>query len=192
MPGKLFKKLVTTLLVLMATSYILSLIPLSVMGATLPLPSSEVFCPDSKKIPRPVGLYPMGQDSPMKALSSHDVVFIGEVLVPAKRCSLGVCAGVAVRQILKGDIIGNILMRIDAGPGMTCLHEEYMTQKHQYWYIFASSGTSKYGQKYFEMTTSGPSFPTKFNIDFVELDKLHQKQTKDLDYAIKSTLGIPY
>jgi hypothetical protein len=134
----------------------------------------------------------MGQDSPMDNLAGHDVVLIVEVLVPVKRCSLGLCAGVSVKQIVKGQASGNILLHINPGSGVNCLEEEYMTEKNQYWYVYAHTGTSKRGQKFYEITTTGPSFPTKFNIDYVELENSYQKQKKDLDYAIKSTLGIPY
>ena len=149
----------------------------------------------------------MVAQSPYESINTHDIVVMGEVLVPAKYCSLGICAGVRVHNIIKGKIpqlkiespLGNdnILVHITTNKKhpstqLDCLDEDLLTTKHKYWYLFAHTGTSRRGFIFYEIAHDSPSFPTKSALDFSQLEQHYQQYRKAVDYAIKSRLGLRY
>jgi hypothetical protein len=172
-----------------------------------PVVPESVFCEGKRPLPKAPTQNPLLEKSPQENIHAHDVVFLGEVLVPAKYCSIGICAGLRVHQLVKGKLTNNsvvsasvpenLLIRIKTekkhqGSQKECLSEDIFTKRAQYWYVFAQGGTSKRGFIFYEVSDVGPSFETRAPIDFSQLEQSYQKFRKELDDAIKSRFGLRY
>lgn len=175
-------------------------------GSEEPL-HDRIFCDGKRPISTAATQNPLLEKSPQENIQAHDVVILGEVLVPAKYCSIGICAGLRVHQVVKGtlsnnSVVGasvaeNLLVRIKSDKkhkdsNQECLSEDIFTKKSQYWYVFAQGGTSKRGFVFYEVSEEGPSFATRAPIDFSQLEISYQKYRKELDDAIKSRFGVRY
>src|SRR5687768_13720034 len=58
------------------------------------------------------GIYPDHSLSPNESLEQFDAVFLGEVVVATKPCSLGFCAGLKVLQPIKGSPGKTMLVQV--------------------------------------------------------------------------------
>ena len=135
-----------------------------------------------------LGSYPEHPWSPYESLRNFDVVFLGEVVVPSRRCSLGWCAGVRVDQAVKGNPGKTVLLQIDAPKDTPCGPAHFAT-KGSKWVVFANEGTSRGGLKYFRAGDEGPSFASNRVPDFDLLEGRYRMLRAQLDRAITEALG---
>lgn len=134
------------------------------------------------------GLYPEHQMSPQESLQHHDTVFLGEVVVAPRPCSLGYCAGLRVLRTLKGEPGATALIRIAKPRADNCSPSTFK-EKGTRWMVFAQSGTSKTGHRYFQAASDGPSFAATSVPDFNVLEGRYRALRARLDDAIDQRLG---
>lgn len=134
------------------------------------------------------GTYPDHALSPRESLQQFDAVFLGEVVVPTKTCSLGYCAGLKVLQGLKGQPAPTMLIQVAKANESPCAPVSF-TIKGGRWLVFANQGTSPGGQKFFYTGDDGPSFPTRQVPDFALLETRYRVMRAQLDKAIDNQLG---
>ncbi len=134
------------------------------------------------------GTYPDHTLSPRESLEQFDAVFLGEVVVATKSCSLGFCAGLKVLQPMKGRPGPTMLVQVAKANESSCAPTSF-TDKGGRWLVFANQGTSPGGQKYFYTGDDGPSFPTRQLPDFAQLEGQYRMMRAQLDRAIESQLG---
>ncbi len=134
------------------------------------------------------GSYPDHHLSPVESLKQFDAVFLGEVLVPTKPCSLGFCAGIKVLNKMKGNPGDALLIQVAKSGESPCMPTTFAT-KGARWLVFANQGTSPRGQKYFYTGDDGPTFATRQLPDFAELEGRYQVMRAQLDHAIEAHLG---
>ncbi len=171
---------------------LLILIPIAVISAvslaTLTKGHSSA-CPVSSL---PIaGDYPDHSLSPQESLRVFDTVVFGEVVVPSRNCSLGQCAGVRVLKTLKGRPGGNLLLRIASAKeaNSTQCKTPLLGEKGSKWVIFANQGTSRGGQRYFDVSEDGPSFVANELPDFIKLETQYRIVRARLDSAIEQRMG---
>lgn len=134
------------------------------------------------------GAYPDHSLSPMESLQHYDVVFLGEVVVPSRACSLGYCAGIKVLQTIKGKAsLGNLIQITK--PRETSCNPAYFGDKGQRWVIFANRGTSKTGLPYLYAEDLGPSFPSPEVPNFAMLEGRYRALRASLDHALEERFG---
>lgn len=155
--------------------------PLSASQATV---SS---CPTTRNNASFLGDYPDYHLSPKQSLTLHDAVFLGEVVVPSRKCSLGYCAGLRVVRNLKGTMDPTVLIQVRKPDNQVCAPLNF-ANKGERWLVFANQGTSRKGHKYFYSDDQGPSFPTKVAPDFDALEDRYQNMRISLDKAIRMHL----
>lgn len=134
------------------------------------------------------GIYPEHQLSPQESLRQHDTVFLGEVVVPPRPCSLGYCAGLKVLRTLKGEPGQTALVRITRPAPDACGPATFKS-KGSRWMVFANTGTSKTGYRYLQAATDGPSFAASSVPDFKALEGRYRALRARLDEAIDQRLG---
>lgn len=134
------------------------------------------------------GIYPEHPLSPLESLRHYEVVFLGEVVVPSRKCSLGFCAGIRVVQGIKGQSPAGNLVQITK-PGETQCGPAYFISKGDRWLVFANRGTSKTGLQYIYAEDLGPSFPTQEIPDFNALETRYRAIRSALDQALEERLG---
>ena len=172
---------------------ILLLLPIGLLAA---LPIAAISSGSSSRCSAaalsPLGEYPEHALSPAESLKAFDSVFLGEVLVPVRKCSLGNCAGLRVIDPVKGRLaVGiNVLLRLPEGALLndSCKNGLF-AEKGRRWMIFANQGTSPGGQKYLDVGQEGPSFLTQDLPDFAKLEVQYRLQRAQLDQAIDRRLG---
>jgi hypothetical protein len=138
-----------------------------------------------------VGEYPDHAMSPRESVRAFDTVFYAEVVVPSRQCSLGQCAGVRVLRTIKGRPGSSVLLRIAAAAdqdAQRCLAPLF-AEKGSRWVVFANQGTSKGGQRYFDMREDGPSFAASEAPDFDKLEMKYKLVRARLDQAIEHRMG---
>ncbi len=137
------------------------------------------------------GDYPDHSLSPQESLRVFDTVVFGEVVVPSRKCSLGQCAGVRVLRTLKGRPGVNLLLRIAAAKdtGTQQCKTPLLGEKGSKWVVFANQGTSRGGQRYFDVSEDGPSFTANDSPDFTKLETQYRIVRARLDSAIESRMG---
>lgn len=165
----------------LAISAAICLTPLSATEATV---SS---CSNAKPVASYLGDYPDYHLSPRQSLNLHDAVFLGEVVVPLRKCSLGYCAGLRVVRNLKGEIDPTVLIQVRKPDNRVCAPVNFVT-KGERWIVFANQGTSRKGHKYFYSDDEGPSFPAQTIPDFVALEGRYHTMRASLDRAIRMRL----
>ncbi len=134
------------------------------------------------------GAYPDHALSPKESLEQYDAVFLGEVVVPTRTCSLGFCAGLKVLQGIKGQPQATMLIQVAKANETRCAPTSF-TNKGGRWLVFANQGTSPGGQKFFYTGDDGPSFPTRQLPDFAALEGQYRMLRAQLDRVIESQLG---
>lgn len=134
-----------------------------------------------------VGLYPDSSLSPSESLAHHDTVFLAEVAVPLKPCSLGFCAGFKVVQTIKGSPGTSALVQVQPTTPATCPPARFQIKGNR-WLIFANQGTSRSGFTYFQVEEHGPSFRAKEIPDFNLLQRRYLSLRAELDRAIEERL----
>ena len=134
-----------------------------------------------------LGSYPEHPWSPYESVRNHDVVFLGEVVVPSKRCSLGWCAGVKVLQTVKGNPGPTVLLHVDSPSDNPCGPTHFLSKGGR-WVVFANEGTSHGGLKYFRAADEGPSFAANQVPDFDLLEGRYRMLRAQLDRAISERL----
>lgn len=134
------------------------------------------------------GAYPDHALSPQESLEQYDAVFLGEVVVPTRTCSLGFCAGLKVLQRIKGHPEPTMLVQVAKANESPCAPTSF-TNKGGRWLVFSNQGTSPGGQKFFYTGDDGPSFPTRQLPDFAALEGQYRMMRAQLDRAIESQMG---
>jgi hypothetical protein len=137
-----------------------------------------------------VGVYPEHPLSPQQSLISFDTVFLGEVVVPSCKCSLGYCAGIRVMQTVKGRPGTTALVRVDpdgVAAKASCIPSLYAT-KGERWLVFANQGNSKSGLKYFDSGSDGPSFAANKVPDFSMMEAQYRGMRAQIEQAIGDRL----
>jgi hypothetical protein len=137
-------------------------------------------------LPMP-GTYPDHTLSPYESLKHHEVVFLGEVVVPSRKCSLGFCAGIKVIKTVKGRPPEGNLIQVTK-PGETECPPAYFGVKGSRWVVFANQGTSKTGLLYLYAEDLGPSFQTQGMPDFSMLEVRYRALRAALDQALEEHL----
>lgn len=160
---------------------IISLTPWSASEATVS------GCPTIVEAPSYMGDYPDYHISPKQSLIFHDAAFVGEVVVPLRKCSLGYCAGLRVLRNLKGSIDSTVLIQVRRPDNQVCAPLNFSTLG-QRWMVFANQGTSRRGHKYFYSDDQGPSFISRAAPDFESLEGRYLQMRAELDRAIKMRL----
>jgi hypothetical protein len=138
--------------------------------------------------------YPMHELSPKMSLDHYDAVFLGEVAVATRRCTLGFCAGIRVVDKVKGVRGKTLLVQVkpaavaDAGvvPGK-CLPDRFRV-KGERWLVFGHYGTSAAGTSYLRAEEDGPSYLTAKRPDFNALEGRYLMMRAKLDHAIEERL----
>lgn len=166
----------------MLVASVLAVIPMASNSAELS--NCRAVQPESMDL----GSYPEHPWSPYESIRNFDVVFLGEVAVPSKRCTLGWCAGVKVIQTVKGDPGKTVLLQVDAPSGNPCGPSHFLAKGGK-WVIFANEGTSHRGLKYFRAADEGPSFAANQVPDFGLLEGRYRMLRAQLDHAISERLG---
>lgn len=159
----------------------ISLTPLSASEATV------TGCAGTKPVNSYLGDYPDYHLSPRQSLNLHDAVFLGEVVVPLRKCSLGYCAGLKVISNLKGSIEPTVLIQVRKPDNQVCAPLNFVNRGER-WLVFANQGTSRKGHKYFYSDDEGPSFPASSIPDFNALEGRYVNMRASLDRAIKMRL----
>lgn len=134
------------------------------------------------------GVYPTSNLSPMQSYKQHDAVFLAEVVVPSRPCSLGHCAGLRIKRRLKGEIETNALVQVLRPKENPCGPKNF-TKPGQTWIVFANRGTSRTGFAYFFADDEGPSFPAQGVPNFQMMESHYIALRLQLDRAIETTLG---
>lgn len=160
---------------------LLTIIAMTPLSATEAVLSS---CANGKKILSYMGDYPDYHLSPLDSLKLHDVAFMGEVVVPLRKCSLGYCAGLKVVKPLKGEVEKTVLVQVRKPDDQVCAPQNF-TDKGQRWLVFANQGTSKTGYKYFYSDDQGPSFITQQEPNFANMQGRYMQMRAALDKAIR-------
>jgi hypothetical protein len=130
--------------------------------------------------------YPAHRMSPQESSEHYNTIFIGEVVVPTRKCSIGYCAGIRVKTAMKGEPSGSFLVRIshaDQACGPTKFHHKGIS-----WLVFGNSGTSKGGTQYLDVEDDGPSFESERAPDFATLQRNYTTLRAHLDQAIKDSI----
>ncbi|MBM4252589.1 MAG: hypothetical protein FJ146_11510 [Deltaproteobacteria bacterium] len=137
------------------------------------------------------GDYPDHALSPEESLRVFDTVVFGEVVVPSRKCSLGQCAGIRVIKTIKGRPGSNLLLRIAAARdiGTQQCKTPLLAAKGSKWVVFANQGTSRGGQRYFDVSEDGPSFTAEDTPDFTKLETQYRIVRARLDSAIANRMG---
>ena len=139
--------------------------------------TSTAIYPETLEAP-----YPAHQFSPKKALNMYENVFLGRVLVPTRKCSLGYCAGIEVIKNIKGHASQKSLIKITNAKS-ECLPTKY-SHKGVSWLIFASTGITQRGTKYLQIEVDSPSFQTRLDPNFEILQKRYEILQARIDQAI--------
>jgi hypothetical protein len=160
---------------------IISFMPLSASQANV------TGCPTLKTDPSYMGDYPDYHVSPKQSVELHDAAFLGEVVVPLRKCSLGYCAGLRVLRNMKGQLESTVLIQVRKPDNQVCAPLNF-TEKGQRWMVFANQGTSRKGHKYFYSDDQGPSFISRTSPDFESLEGRYMQMRANLDRAIKMRL----
>lgn len=134
------------------------------------------------------GIYPDHALSPQESFRVHDAVFWAEVTVPARPCSLGLCAGLSVLHVLKGQVPSKVLMQVMQTEGAEC-PTALFKQKNSRWVVFANTGTSRTGYAYLQAEEDGPSFPSQRLPDLQILEGRFRQFRAQLDSAIGARMG---
>lgn len=157
--------------------------------AVAPLAHQTPGSPPCSKVSDPTpGTYPDHQLSPKESLNNYEVVFLGEVAVPARACSIGWCAGIKVLRTIKGTPPPSNIVQVLRPPESQCA-PRYFGAKGSRWVVFANFGTSKGGQPYLYAEEQGPSFISNQLPDFASLESNFQRKRAALDQAISRRLG---
>jgi hypothetical protein len=139
-----------------------------------------------------LGGFPAVNWSPGESVASHDAVFLADVAVPARPCSLGWCAGLRVVDTHKGTPGKTVLVKItgtgDAARDAAC-GAPYFREKDGRWVVFARRGTSPGGQAYVQVDADGPSYASKTLPDFARLERSYRNLRAQLDQAISERMG---
>jgi hypothetical protein len=169
--------------------YLFLLIASTVAAAPLASNSRATgACVVRRSEPPPLNTYPDVQLSPAESLRSFDTVFLGEVLVPSRPCSIGFCAGVKVLKTLKGRPGAAALIQV-ASPGESPCAPATFSEKAQRWVVFANHGTTPGGLKYLRAGEDGPSFAASDLPDFQRLEGHYRMMRAELDQALDERLG---
>jgi hypothetical protein len=171
----------------MRKKYFLLLIPIVLILPAAAEMSVSKSCdqvglyPDSIESP-----YPAHEFSPKEALDTYDYAFLGRVLVPTRKCSLGYCAGIKIMKNIKGRAPTKNLIRISHSDPQ-CLPHKF-AHKGASWMIFASSGTTPKGTKYLQIESDGPSYTTRLIPNFDVLEHRYDLMRASLDRAISEKI----
>lgn len=133
-------------------------------------------------------LYPDHALSPRESLAHYDTVFLGEVMVASRPCSLGACAGLRVVRTLKGEPGATTLVRVAKTDPSPCAATPFAA-KGSRWMVFANGGTSKTGHRYLQVDGDGPTFAAVDVPDFDLLEGRYRTMRARLDSAIDARLG---
>ncbi len=155
-----------------------------------PLSASQVnvsSCPNSRVETSFMGDYPDYHISPKQSIDLHDAAFVGEVVVPLRKCSLGYCAGLRVLRNVKGTMEPTVLIQVRKHDNQVCAPLNF-AEKGKRWMVFANQGTSRKGHKYYYSDDQGPSFVTRLDPDFEMLEGRYMEMRAQLDKAIKLRL----
>lgn len=134
------------------------------------------------------GMYPDHALSPQESFRVHDTVFWAEVSVPSRPCSLGICAGLNVLQVLKGRSQSKVLVQIAQAEGSDCPATVF-TEKNARWVVFANTGTSRTGYAYLQVEDVGPTFLAQKVPDLQALEGRFRKMRAHLDEVISERMG---
>jgi hypothetical protein len=168
--------------------------PLTLLASTLLLAAAPLSAPRpvagacSAAAAEPPDTYPEHPLSPYQSLAAFDTVFLGEVAVPARPCSLGWCAGLKVVGAVKGKPGKNALVRVAPPSAGACAPAQFR-DKGARWVVFANHGTSRHGQRYLYTGDDGPSFIAAELPDFDRLEGRYQARRAELDRAVEERLG---
>jgi hypothetical protein len=132
--------------------------------------------------------YPAHQLSPSESLKSFDSVFYGEVVVPARPCSIGFCAGLKVLAKIKGDVPRTVLVQA-MRPGDNPCGPANFNNKGVRWVVFANRGSTRGGLTYIAADDTGPSYASPLAPDFNRLEMQYRQLRARLDEAIDERLG---
>ncbi len=144
-------------------------------------------CPTARVETSYMGDYPDYHISPIQSVDLHDAAFVGEVVVPLRKCSLGYCAGLRVLRNVKGTMDPTVLIQVRKPDNQVCAPLNF-TEKGQKWMVFANQGTSRKGHKYFYSDDLGPSFVSRIDPDFETLEGRYTEMRAQLDKAIRLRL----
>jgi hypothetical protein len=131
--------------------------------------------------------YPEDAPAPTDSLKQFESVFLGEVVVPSRPCSLGTCAGLKVVRLLKGELPSTVLVNT-LRPGENPCGPRTFNQKGERWMVFADHGTSRSGVTYVRAEDDGPTFASRVVPDFEALDQRYRQMRARLDHAIEARL----
>jgi len=134
-----------------------------------------------------MGDYPDYHISPKQSVALHDAAFVGEVVVPLRKCSLGYCAGLKVLRNVKGIMDPTVLIQVRKPDNQVCAPLNF-TEKGQKWMVFANQGTSRKGHKYYYSDDQGPSFIARIEPNIETLEGRYLEMRAQLDRAIKLRL----
>lgn len=165
-----------------------ALIVITVLAVGAPLSRNQAqssACDAGVPSPETVWLggYPESAPPPAQSLQLFDSVFLAEVIVPSRACSLGTCAGVKVLRQLKGNLPATVLISTRR-PGESPCAPRTFNQKGERWMVFANGGTAKSGVTYVHADDYGPTFASRVVPNFDELDQKYQQLRARLDNAI--------
>ena len=170
----------------LATFFVTMLVCLPSAASQAPTPPVCAVSP-SREL---VGVYPEHPLSPRQSLKTFDTVFLGEVAVPSRKCSLGYCAGIRVVKVVKGRPGATTLVRVappDIAGADTCLPRLYAV-KGERWLVFANLGTSKGGLRYLDSSSDGPSFAANQVPDFDKMESQYRGMQAQIEQAIGDKL----
>ncbi len=131
--------------------------------------------------------YPAHEFSPKTALDAYDYAFLGEILVPVRKCSIGYCAGIKILKNIKGAVQPKNLIRVSHSDPK-CMPHKFL-HKGVRWMVFASSGTTSKGTKYMQIESDGPSYPTRLVPNFDVLEQRYDLMRASLDQAISKKIN---
>lgn len=91
-------------------------------------------------------------------------------------------------RTLKGEPGATALVQVARAKNDPCIAAPFATRGSR-WMVFANGGTSKKGQRFFQVAGDGPSFVAKSVPDFNALEGRYRMLRARLDDAIESKMG---
>ena len=132
--------------------------------------------------------YPLHSFSPRQSLQHFDSIFLGEVVVATRPCSLGYCAGFRLLQPVKGKLPANVLVQVQKPDEGACQPTRF-ADKGTRWLIFGDRGMSKTGIDYVYSGANHPSFASNRRPNFNAMERRYRSLRAQLDKTIQNRLG---